>query len=115
MLNNLKEALETIDSNVFYGAAKTPEENIWNYIVFGRFKRNKSKNDSGYTYYYDVVIVREEYIPEDLIEEVIRTVEEQTRLKLADEPVDFDYERKQDDTVIELARIRFYKAIRKDW
>lgn len=111
MLNKIRDKLQEIDDNVFYGAAKDTDatKNVWNYIVFGRNKMEPNTNKTSYTYYFDVVIVREEYIPENLIEEVIEKVEE-TGLKLSGQSPEFTYRRKNDGTVVELLTVHFLKA-----
>ena len=111
MLNKIRDKLQELDDNVFYGAAKDNEatKNVWNYIVFGRDKMEPKENKTSFTYYFDVVIVREEYIPEDLIEQVIAKVEA-CGLRLADTPPEFEYKKKNDDTVVEILVIHFYKA-----
>ena len=111
MLNELRDKLEEIDENVFYGAAKDNDatKNVWNYIVYGRDRMESNQNKTSFTFYYDVAIIREEYIPENLIEEVIAKVEE-CGLRLADASPEFEYEKKNDDTVVEILVIHFCKA-----
>lgn len=62
MLDKLKEILGAMDSNLYYGqVAKAPEN--WNYITFNRAtisKAGKSKMD--FCEYYEVHIVREDYL-----------------------------------------------------
>ena len=114
MLNELRDKLEEIDENVFYGAAKDNDatKNVWNYIVYGRDRMESNQNKTSFTFYYDVAIIREEYIPENLIEEVISKVEE-CGLRLASEPPEFTYQRKNDDTVVEILKIRFCKSVKR--
>lgn len=111
MLNKLKNKLEELDDNVFYGAAKENDstKNLWNYIVYGRDRMEPNSDKTSFTYYYDVVIVREEYIPENFIEEVIAKVEE-CGLRLAKTAPEFEYKKKNDDTVVEILVIHFQKA-----
>lgn len=111
MLNELRDKLEEIDENVFYGAAKDNDatKNVWNYIVYGRDRMESNSNKTSFTYYYDVTIVREEYITENFIEEVITKVEE-CGLKLTSEAPGFQYVVKNDNTVVELLTIHFSKS-----
>mgnify|MGYP003291757423 CR=1 FL=1 len=77
ILNEIKEKLEDIDENVFYGAVDSSmKETLWNYIVFNRVKLSPNQNKTGYTAEYAVHIIREEYIPEGLEEEVIDALKE---------------------------------------
>lgn len=84
MLDKLKEILEAMDSNLYYGqVAKAPEK--WNYTTFNRStisKAGKSKMD--FCEYYEVHIVRENYVPEGYVYELIKRVLAGTRLRLAD-------------------------------
>lgn len=120
MLNELRDTLLELEGfdedTVFYGLAKKTKatENLWNYIVFYRDVMKPTENNNSYTYYYDVVIVQEEYIPESMIEDVIRQVET-TKLRLASEPPRFDYRKKEDGTIVEILTIHFREARKKRW
>lgn len=76
ILKDIQEKLTGIDPNTYYGtAAQHPKNEPWDYIVFSRdiLKRNDGK--SGYTDILNVSIVREEFIPEGIEEEVIEAME----------------------------------------
>lgn len=108
MLDKLKEILEAMDSNLYYGqVAKAPEK--WNYITFNRStisKAGKSKMD--FCEYYEVHIVRENYVPKGYVYELIKRVLAGTRLRLADKDIEFEYFLKGNtDLSVEVATITF--------
>ena len=108
MLDKLKEILEAMDSNLYYGqVAKAPEK--WNYTTFNRStisKAGKSKMD--FCEYYEVHIVRENYVSEGYVYELIKRVLAGTRLRLADKDVEFEYFLKGNTELsVEVATITF--------
>lgn len=111
MLNKLEEKLKEIDSNIFYGVAGSPEEVnfIWNYCVFGRSRIKSNETKKSFTDVYEVIIVRENYIPEGFFEKVVEKVEE-CGLRLASEDSLYEYDKKDADTVVEILKIYFTKA-----
>ena len=112
ILNQINEKLEEIDSLVFYGAVDNEvKESVWNYIVFNRGKLKPSSNKTGYTYSYDIHIVRENYIPEDLEIEVINKILEIEGMRLKDEEHEFNYIVKPNtNIVVEMLSLSFIKA-----
>lgn len=76
LLNEVKAALDTIDPHVYYGTGVEHDKNLpWDYIVFSRDVINRKQNKSGYSYVVNVAIVREEYIPEGIEDDVIVAME----------------------------------------
>lgn len=112
ILKQIEEKLQEIDPNVYYGAAwKHDNETLWNYIVFNRRTVKHSTNKTADTDYYDVHIVRENYIPEGLDAEVIAKVTELAGFRLAGNDDTFQYERKPNsDVVLEIQTITFIRA-----
>jgi hypothetical protein len=112
ILNDIRKKLEEVDSNVFYGAVdKKMKEVEWNYIVFNRGPLRIAKGRTGYSDYFDVHIVREEYIPEGLDEQVIEKILEIDGMRLADMDGAYDYIYKdKTDNVIEMLTLRFVRA-----
>ena len=112
ILNELREKLQELDQNVFYGTVSTRmKEALWNYIVFNRAKLRVSQNRTGYSDYYDVHIVREDYIPEGLDKEVIDKVLEIDGMRLASEDGAYTYVRKDNtDNVVEMLSLKFVRA-----
>lgn len=115
MLNELKNALEIVKTElkleaVCYGGVKEKEVPAeWNYIVFERIKSSRTGvNKCDFNTYYDVHIVHENYVPEGYEFKMIKTVLENTKLKLAQSDIGYDYTKKNNtDTVIEIATVTF--------
>lgn len=110
ILNDIKEKLEEIDENVFYGAVDNRmKETLWNYTVFNRVKLSPSQNKTGYTAEYAVHIVRENFIPEGLEEEVIEALKAIKGVRVNSEGGSYDYVTKPStNTVVEMFSINFY-------
>lgn len=115
ILQDIKNKLEEIDENVFYGAAdKSMREKFWNFIVFGRTRLKTPANKTGYTDGFIVSIFREEFIPDGLAEEVIEKVCEINGMKLAGTDSEYDYVMKPNtDVVAEVLSIEFIRARKK--
>lgn len=115
MLNEIEKTLKELDNNVYYGISTHDEECEWNYIVFNRKKiKPSSKNLLGFTDYYSITIVRENYIPEGFEREVIEKIEKDTMLKIADNEYMYNYLIKPNtNTVVELLTMDFVKAKRR--
>lgn len=110
ILNDIKEKLEAIDKNVFYGAVdKRMKETLWNYTVFNRVKLSPNQNKTGYTAEFAVHIIREEYIPEGLEEEVIEALKTIKGVRVDSDGGSYDYVTKPStNTVVEMFSINFY-------
>ncbi len=112
ILDVIKEKLMEIDKQVYYGMAdRSIKESLWNYIVFDRKIVRPNQNKTGFSYYFSVHIVREEYIPEGLDMQVIKKMQEIPGIKLAGTDMEYIYEVKpKTDTVVEMLSIDFVKA-----
>lgn len=110
ILEEIKERLEEIDENVFYGAVDNRmKETLWNYIVFNRVKLAPSQNKTGYTAEYAVHIIREDFIPEGLEEEVIETLKSIPGVRVNSDGGTYDYVTKPStNAIIEMFSINFY-------
>ena len=110
ILNEIKEKLEEIDENVFYGAVHSRmKETLWNYTVFNRVKLFPSMNKTGFTAEYAVHIVREDFIPEGLEEEVMAALSTINGVRIDKDGGSYDYVTKPStDTVVEMFSIKFY-------
>jgi hypothetical protein len=110
ILNEIKERLEEIDENVFYGAVDSSmKETLWNYIVFNRVKLTTNANKTGYTAEYAVHLIREEYIPEGEEEKLIDALKSIKGVRVNTEGGSYDYVTKPStDTVVEMFSINFY-------
>lgn len=111
MLNEIEKTLKELDKNVYYGMSTHNEESDWNYIVFNRKKmRPSSKNLLGFTDYYSITIVRENYIPEGFELELIEKIENNTKLKISNNEYMYNYAIKPNtNTVVELLTIDFVR------
>lgn len=113
MRNEIKNKLLELDTNIHYGMVPdsvTPKE--YNYFVFGQEKINKksaTSNDlQGHWY---VVIVREDFIPDDLVLDVIEKVTDIPGVRLADGDCTYDYITKGGtNIVVEMLMIKFTKT-----
>lgn len=114
ILDDIKTKLLEIDSEVFYGAVdKSIRETVWNYIVFNRKPTKISTNKTGYSYYFSINIVREDYIPEGLDLIVIEKMKEIPGMKLAGTDMQYTYIVKPNtNIVVEMLSIDFVKAER---
>lgn len=115
ILDEIKEKLQEIDPNIFYGAVnKRMKEEIWDYIVFNRTVLKSNANKTGFTDGYVVHIVREEWIPEGTAEQVIEKMLEIAGMKLAGSDSEYTYTVKpKTDAVVEMLSIEFVKARKK--
>ena len=112
MLQEIHDALLKFDENVHFGTASWVDKNEpWNYIVYGRTNSTPSENKTGYTDRYFVAVVREEYVPEELSDQIVDAITAIPGVRLDPSGVEYDYTRKPNtDVTIEVARITFYRA-----
>lgn len=125
MLNEIRDKLqELIKDNQFiekygvieevlYGTAHQHDNTKpWNYIVFNKDRLKKGGTSlTDLTYYWNVAIVHEEYIPEGLEEKIIDKLLEIKGLRLADGDMSFEYMTKgESNMVVELLMITFVKT-----
>lgn len=114
MRNKIKQKLLELESDhrIYYGLVPDNVElDDWNYFVFGQRKIRKSGNSrndlNGYWY---VVIVREDYIPDELVESVITKLNDIPGLRLADGDYDIVYTQKgSTNIVVEMLVLLFTK------
>jgi len=111
--NKIKDKLSKIDSNIYYGIVPDNIDNLeeWNYLVFGQEKIRKSgsslKDLNGYWY---VVIVRENFIPDSLVNDVIDKMTEIAGLRLADGEHEYNYTFKgSTNIIVEVLTLTFTK------
>lgn len=109
MLELIESKLQEVLNPVFYGTAGNVENiDLWNYIVFWRDSTKRSANNTSFTDYYTVAIIHENWVPDDLIEQIITNMESIRGVRLANSDVDFNYSRKPStDAVIEIATLTF--------
>ena len=113
-LGQIQDTLETFGLPVWYGKTFSKEKDKWNYFVFNRKELDRSgKSRIDYNYNYLVHIIMEDYIPEGFEQEVIKKITENTKLKLVDQPMQFNYVTKNNtDTVVEMLTLEFTKTFK---
>lgn len=112
LLKEIEQKLQEIDPLVYYGAAwKHDNTTLWNYIVFNRTNIKHSTNKTADSDYFDVHIVRENYVPEGFDVVVIDKLKELAGVRLAGTDTSFNYDRKPNtNTVVEIMTISFVRA-----
>lgn len=114
ILETIKNKLLEIDPNVFYGMVdNSMRESVWDYIVFNRKPTKAATNRTGYSYYFSVNIVRENFIPEGLDLTVISKMLEIDGMRLAGTDMEYNYTAKPNtNNVVEMLSIDFVKAVK---
>lgn len=112
ILDEIKQKLAEIDPCIHYGAVASSQfEMLWDYIVFNRVTLSSAPNKTGYSDYYDVHIVRENFIPEGLDIEVINKMCEISGMRLTSSDAVYSYVQKPNtDTVVEMLTLHFVRA-----
>lgn len=88
-LNELKTALTPLDANLQRGTSSMIDDDVWDYMIYGRDTRRASSIDRSETFF--VTIVREIEIPEDVIQSVINAVLKIPGFRISDTNMQFDY------------------------
>lgn len=114
ILNDIREKLQEIDPNVFYGMVDpVMRETVWDYIVFNRKPTKVNENKTGYSYHFTVNIVRENFIPEGLDLTVIEKMRSIPGMKLSGADMEYTYVAKPNtNVVVEMLSIDFVKAVK---
>lgn len=114
ILGKIQDTLEEFNLPVWYGKTFAKEKDKWNYFVFNRKEFGKngiSKID--FNYYYQVHIIMENYIPEGFEQQVIKAIQDNTKLKLRDQPMQFNYvTKKNTDMIVEMLTLEFTKTFK---
>lgn len=101
---------------LFYGQKPSSVKlDDWNYIVFGMEELDKSgTNSMDLSGYYFVDIIREDYIDDDTIFELIFAMESINGMKLCKGPCPIDYITKGDTNIVcEMMRLRFTRPVKR--
>ena len=112
MLTEVMEVLQKIDENTFYGAVDSRmKETAWNYIVFDRGTFTRSETRASYSETVNVHVVRENFIPEGLAEQVIEEVESLKGFRLVKGEHEYTYSVKPGtNAVVEMLSLEFVRA-----
>jgi hypothetical protein len=111
ILQAIKDKLKEVDENTFYGVVdKKMKDELWNYIVFNRTTLKTSTNKTSYTDGYSVHIIREEWIPDEVVTGVINKMLEIDGMRLAQTDSQYNYVQKPNtNLVIEMLSIDFVR------
>ena len=112
ILTDIEAKLKELDENVYYGMVdESQSEMKWNYTVFNRRIVRPSANKTAASDYFDVHIIRENYIPEGLDTEYITQLCKLPGVRLAGEDCQFNYAQKpKTNIVVEMLTIPFVRA-----
>lgn len=112
-LEDIEAVLQELDPNVFYGMVeddKVKKMAVWNYTVFNRTTINYSTNRTSTSDYFDVNIIRENYVPEGLDTEVIARLTALSGVRLAGNAT-LNYLRKPNTNIVmEILTIPFTRV-----
>ena len=112
ILQTIKDKLQEVDVHVFYGIVDMAmKDETWDYIVFNRNLLKPSANKTGFTDVYTVNIIREEWIPNEVVKSVIDKMTEIDGMRLASNDFQYNYTMKPNtNLVVEMLSIDFVKA-----
>ncbi|MBR3689845.1 MAG: hypothetical protein IKL97_01930 [Eggerthellaceae bacterium] len=107
--NAIMEKLIEVDPVVHYGTAEKHDRSApWDYMVLACKNFNRTASRTGYSDYFEVAIVREEFIPEGLPERVIAAMESLPKVRLAEGSHDYEYAAKPDSNdTVEMLVLKF--------
>lgn len=109
MLQTIEAALREVMPLVFYGTADdVGNAALWNYCVFFRERISQNQSKTGFTDYYTVALVHEDWIPDEAISDTIAALEALPGIRLASQDIDVNYMRKPGtNAVVEIATLSF--------
>lgn len=111
VLQNINECLSAFGMPVYYGRSFAKQNDTWNYFVFNRQSIDRSGTSRvDLNYQYQVHIIMENYIDEDFEINVIKAIQENTKLKLTG-TAQYNYVTKNNtDIVVEMLTLTFTKT-----
>ena len=112
ILIDIEAKLKEIDQRVYYGMVdETVAKTVWDYIVFNRTTIKHSTNKTSDSDYFDVHVIRENYIPDGMEDEVIAKLREIPGVRLTGDDTDFTYVQKPNtNIVVEMMTMHFVRA-----
>jgi len=112
ILTDIEAKLKEIDPNVYYGLVDERQaETVWNYIVFNRTNIKHSSNKTAATDCFDVHIIRENYIPDGLEDDLIAKLCDLPGVRLAGADTAFNYVQKPNtNVVVEMMTVSFVRG-----
>lgn len=110
-LKDIEEVLQEIDPYVDYGMVdKEHMETVWDYIVFNRTGVTYSANKTAASDKFDVHIIRENYVPEGVDEEIVDKLCKLAGVRISGD-AEINYAQKPGtNIVIEVLTIHFVRA-----
>lgn len=112
ILDVIKSKLEEVDPCVYYGTVdEAIRETVWNCIVFARTTLKVTGNKTAYADGYDVLVIRENFIPEGTDLEIIGKMLEIDGMRLSSEDGVYTYIQKPNtNIVVEMLALHFVRA-----
>lgn len=112
LLTEIETRLKEFGLPVYYGLVdESQREMVWDYFVFNRRTLKHLGNKTGVSEYFDVHIIRENYIPEGVADEIIETICSIPGVRRTAEDCTFQYSQKPNtNIVLELLTIPFVRA-----
>ena len=111
LLEKIETCLSKFDMPVYYGRSFAKANDEWNYFVFNRQSMYKSGTTGiDINYQYQVHIIKENYIDEDFEFQVIKAIQNETRLKMTGQ-AQYNYITKgSTDIVVEMLTLTFTRT-----
>lgn len=112
ILEDIEKVLKEFDPNVYYGIVdNSRKETVWDYIVFNRVRVSHSSNKTADTDYFDVHIIRENFVPDGIDTEIRESLCKLPGVRLASADSTFDYAMKPNtNIVVEMLSMSFCRA-----
>lgn len=112
ILADIESALREIDERVYYGMVDESEkETVWKCTVFNRVSSRFNGNRTSVSDYFDVHVIRENYVPEGLDAEIIDKLCRLEGVRLASADCTYTYVPKPNtNIVVEILSIHFVRA-----
>jgi len=109
ILNEIYQALNKVDDHVYYGTALAHDKSLpWDYTVYSRNTLKRNQQKSGYATVFNVAIVREEYIPDGLEDEVVAAMEALAGVRMVEGEHEYFYSTKPNTShVVEMVILKF--------
>lgn len=115
ILTDIEAKLKEIDPHTYYGmVSESRAKTVWDYIVFNRTTISHSSNKTAASDRFSVHVIRENYIPDGLEDEIIDKLCALNGVRLAGDDTAFTYVQKPNtDIVVEMMTIFFVRARKK--
>lgn len=112
ILTDIEAKLKEFDPNVYYGMVdESQAETVWDYIVFNRTVIRHSTQKTSSSDRFNVHVIRENYIPDGLEDELIDSLCKLPGVRLTGDDTTFTYVQKPNtNIVVEMMTISFLRA-----